>query len=162
MKELRDSNAPVRLVELENGQVGFAAKVAPLVKDTKFNNWYSDLQNHILIFYPAELIKSGVCALSTESIFGHEAQSENETHFFPTFEALGYNTVELSCEDAYMFSNCDFRQNNPKVGVYTKEAPNPKSMAWGIPKGTKHVPLQEMQEGVKYNLINWFVPKEIA
>jgi len=162
MKELRDSNAPVRLVELENGKVGFAAKVAPLVKDKKFKNFYSDLQNHVIVFYPAELIKAGDCVLSTENIFGHEAQCENETHFFPTFEALGENTIELHCEDVFLFSNCDPRQNNPKAGVYTKEAPDPKSMAWGIRKGTYFVPLQEMQESIKYNLINWFVPKHIA
>ena len=162
MKELKDSNASVRLVELQNGEIGFAAKVAPLVKDKKFKNFYSDLKNYVIVFYPAEMIKAGDCVLSTESIFGHEAQSENETHFFPTFEALGDNTVELSCEDVYMFSNSDSRHPNPKVGVYTKEAPNPKSMAWGIRKGTEYVPLQQMEQGVRYRLINWFVPKQIA
>jgi hypothetical protein len=156
MKCLKNSNSRVRLVELEDGTVGFAAKVAPLLQERHY--WYADKKQAILIFYPAELVKAGECELTKENVFGYEAQCENETHFFPTFEALEENRIQLSCEDAYLFSNCDPRQNNPVVGVHVKEAPNPKSFVYGIRKGTEYIPLQGMVN-LKYSLIDWFIPK---
>jgi hypothetical protein len=151
MKHLKNSNSSVRLVELENGSIGFAAKVAPLVQGNHY--WFADKKNAIFIFYPAELIKAGECSLTDCDIFGYEAQCENETHFFPTFEALGEKRIELSCKNAYLFSNCDHRQNNPVIGVHVKEAPNPKELVYAIKKGTDFIPLQEMKEGVRYILI---------
>lgn len=152
MKYLESSNCSVRLVKLENGEIGFAAKIAPLVKKSHY--WASGKEKAIYIFYPAELVKAGKCKLTTHNIFGYEAECENETHFFPSHEALGKERITLSCEDAYLLSNCDHRQNNPTIGVHVKESPTSESVVYGIKKGTSFIPLQEMDNSAKYTLLH--------
>jgi hypothetical protein len=150
MKNLKDSNDTIKLVELENGAIGFVARIAPLVKEKHF--WFADKKQAISIFYPAEMVNAGECTNTEIEIFGHEAQCENETHYFPSFEALGENRIVLSCEDAYLFSKCDHRQNNPVIGVYTKEAPHPDAYVYAIKKGTEFIALSPMTDA-KYVLI---------